>query len=112
MTWHDIANPDDPELDRLAAEYHIHPLHVEDCRHRDQRGKAEEGVGYEFVVLKPVQTTGDDLVFHDLDVFVGADWVITVQEGDPQTSGNLIQPIRAETSLTSGQILYQFFDAT
>lgn len=112
MTWHDIADPSDPELDRLAAEYHLHPLHVEDCRHRGQRGKAEEGPGYEFVVLKPVQITGDDFVFHDLDVFVGADWVITVQEGDPQTCGNILQPIRAAELRSPAQALYRIFDAT
>jgi magnesium transporter len=113
MTWHDIADPNDPELDRLAAEYHIHPLHVEDCRHRGQRGKVEEAPGYEFVVLKPVQMSPDlELTFHDLDVFIGDDWVITVREGDPRTSGNLLQPIHAAASLGPAQVLYRIFDAT
>jgi magnesium transporter len=113
MTWHDIADPNDPELDRLAVEYSLHPLHVEDCRHRDQRGKVEEGPGYEFVVLKPVEMLkGDELAFHDLDIFIGADWVITVREGNPQISGELLQPIRAMASLTPGQVLYRIFDAT
>ena len=113
MTWHDIADPNDPELDRLASEYHLHPLHIEDCRHRNQRGKVEEGPGYEFVVLKPVQIIEDDeLAFHDLDVFIGADWVVTVREGDPESSGKLLQPIRAAESLTPAQVLYRIFDAT
>jgi magnesium transporter len=113
MKWHDIADPNDPELDRLAAEYHLHPLHVEDCRHRGQRGKVEEGPDYEFVVLKPVQlNAGDELTFHDLDIFIGVDWVITVREGDPQTSGNILRPIRAVASLSPAQVLYRIFDTT
>jgi magnesium transporter len=113
MTWHDIADPNDPELDRLAAQYQLHPLHVEDCRHRGQRGKVEEAPGYEFVVLKPVEVSaGEELAFHDLDIFLGIDWVITVREGDPQTSGNLLQPIRAAASLSPAQVLYRIFDAT
>jgi magnesium transporter len=113
MTWHDIADPSDPELDRLATQYDLHPLHVEDCRHRGQRGKVEAGPGYEFVVPKPVRMSDhEELAFHDLDIFLGADWVITVQEGDPRTSGNLLQPIRAAASLSPAQILYRIFDAT
>jgi magnesium transporter len=113
MTWHDIADPKDPELDRLAAEFHLHPLHIEDCRHRDQRGKVEEGSDYEFVVLKAVQMMSDgELAFHDLDIFLGREWIITVREGDPETCGNLLQPIRAAESLTPAQILYRIFDAT
>jgi magnesium transporter len=113
MTWHDIADPNDPELDRLAAEYHLHPLHVEDCRDRSQRGKAEEGPGYEFVVLKPVHMSADgQLTFDDLDIFIGHDWVITVREGDPQISGDLLRPIRAAEPASPAQVLYRIFDVT
>jgi len=113
MTWHDIADPNDPQLDRLAADYQIHPLHIEDCRHRGQRGKVEEGPGYEFVVVKPVQVcTDEELEFHDLDIFIGDDWVITVREGDPESSGKLLDPIHKLTSLNPAQVLYRIFDAT
>jgi len=113
MIWHDIADPNDPELDRLAAEYHLHPLHIEDCRHRGQRGKVEEGPDYEFVVLKPVQVcTDEDLAFDDLDIFIGADWVVTVREGDPESSGKLLEPIHQMAHLNPAQVLYRIFDAT
>jgi magnesium transporter len=36
MEWHRILDPNSPELDRLAERYHLHPLHIEDCRHRNQ----------------------------------------------------------------------------
>ena len=54
MIWHDLRDPNDPELDVLAERFHLHPLHVEDCRHGKQRAKVEEGTDYIFVVLKAV----------------------------------------------------------
>jgi magnesium transporter len=54
VIWHDLRDPNDPELDVLAERHNLHPLHVEDCRHGDQRAKVEEGTDYIFAVLKPV----------------------------------------------------------
>ena len=51
MIWHDLQDPNDPELDVLAEQFHLHPLHVEDCRDGKQRAKVEEGADYIFVVL-------------------------------------------------------------
>jgi magnesium transporter len=111
MKWHDIADPKDPELDRLAAQYHIHPLHIEDCRHRNQRAKVEENAGYIFTVLKTVQVQDGELAFHDLDVFLGADWVITVQEGNRDSAGTILQPVHAmEASLRADQVFYRIYD--
>jgi Mg2+ and Co2+ transporter CorA len=82
LIWHDLQAPNDPELDVLAERYHLHPLHVEDCRHGGQRAKVEDGAGYIFVVLKPVHVTATgELEVTDLDLFLGSDYLITVQEG-------------------------------
>lgn len=112
MKWHDIADPKDPELDRLAAQYHIHPLHIEDCRHRNQRAKVEENDGYIFTVLKTVQVQDDgELDFHDLDVFLGSDWVITVLEGNQDNAVKILQPIHAmEANLRADQVFYRIYD--
>ncbi|MGI9070149.1 MAG: magnesium/cobalt transporter CorA [Bryobacteraceae bacterium] len=112
MKWHDIADPKDTELDRLAAQYRIHPLHIEDCRHRNQRAKVEENDGYIFTVLKTVQALDDgDLAFHDLDVFLGGDWVITVQEGNQDNATKILQPIHAmEANLRADQVFYRIYD--
>lgn len=81
MQWYDIHDPESAELDQLAARFGLHPLHIEDCRHRDQRAKIEEGQGYLFTVLKPVRVDEEgSFSAVDLDVFVGADFVITVAE--------------------------------
>ena len=83
MEWHNIPDPASPELDQLAQRYNLHPLHIEDCRHRDQRAKIEEGQGYLFSVLKPVRIDDKgNFEAVDLDIFLGPDFLITVLETD------------------------------
>ena len=91
MIWHDLRDAKDPELDALAQRYDLHPLHIEDCRHRNQRAKVEEGADYIFVVLKPVHiNAAGELEVTDFDLFLGRDYLITVQEGEcPSLRKNL-----------------------
>lgn len=78
-TWHDIRDPNSSELDQLAERYRLHPLHIEDCRHRNQSAKIEEGQGYLFTVFKPIELEeNNDLNIADLDLFLGPDYLITV----------------------------------
>jgi magnesium transporter len=112
MTWYDIRDPQDPELDRLAALYQLHPLHTEDCRHRNQSAKIEEFNGYVFIVLKPMKLNPDgELDIDDLDIFFGPGFLITVQEDGGRTTGALIDHIRANWgSLRQDQLLYRIAD--
>ena len=112
MIWHDIRDPKDPELDRLAAEYGLHPLHIEDCRHRNQSAKVEQQNGYLFVVLKPVEMAADFSVdIGDLDLFVHPEYVITVHEHDYQGLPDLIERVRALPSNDrSDMVLYRILD--
>ena len=109
--WHDIRDPAGPELDQLAARYHLHPLHIEDCRERQQRGKVEEQDNYIFVVLKPVSVDPDGAIdAADLDVFIGPDYVITVTEGCGPEVGKMLDEIRAAKVTRPDQIFYKAFD--
>lgn len=111
MEWHRIRNPDDPELDRLAERYHLHPLHVEDCRHRDQNAKVEEN-GYLFAVLKPLRLSPDgSLEFSDLDIFFGSGFLITVEEQDCPGVREVIDRVLAESgALRPDQVFYRLVD--
>lgn len=111
MIWHDLRNPDDPELDRLAAQYQLHSLHIEDCRHRSQRAKMEAD-GYLFIVLKPVSRKADGtLDVCDLDVFLGPDFLITVDEGGPEIGQALDRIREAWPEARGDQLLYRIMDA-
>lgn len=112
MDWHDIRDPNDPELDRLAALYHLHPLHIEDCRHRNQSAKVEELDGYLFIVLKPVVVEADgELEICDLDIFLGRDFLITVREGGGDKVAPVLDSVRANWgSLRGDQLVYRIVD--
>lgn len=112
MNWHDLRDPNDPELDALAERYHLHPLHVEDCRHRDQRAKVEEGADYLFVVLKPVYVDeAGELQVTDLDLFVGRDYLITVDEGECPTLRAILDQIHnSQNSQRPDQLFYRVSD--
>src|SRR5438874_3559175 len=112
MTWYDIRNPNDPELDRLAELYHLHPLHIEDCRHRNENAKVEDGPGYLFVIIKPVKVHGDGtLEFVDLDLFVGKDFLITVEEDQcPLARKTLDEVHAAANGQPPNQLFYRILD--
>jgi magnesium transporter len=110
--WFDIHDPNDPELDALAAKYRLHPLHIEDCRHRNQNAKVEPQDGYLFVVLKPVEIN-DECVINagDLDLFLGPDFLITVQEMNCRPVVEMIERVRRSTNSQSPeQVFYRLVD--
>ncbi len=85
MQWHDIQGPADKTLDEPAAQYSLHPLHVEDCRQSAQRTKLETSESYLFISLKYL--TWNDygrISADDLALFVGAGFLVTVY-GAPVT---------------------------
>ena len=112
MDWHEIRDPQDAELDRLAERYRLHPLHVEDCRHRGQSAKVEESRGYLFAVLKTVSIAPDgSLRTGDLDVFLGRDYLITVEEEECPPARRVLEQVRAGAQgLRADQVFYRIAD--
>jgi magnesium transporter len=112
VIWHDLRDPKNPELDVLAERYHLHPLHIEDCRHGKQRAKVEEGAGYIFVVLKPVHVNeAGEALITELDLFLGREYVITVQQGEcPALRAYLDQFHQQAAELRSDKLFYKIMD--
>jgi magnesium transporter len=112
MDWHEIRDPQDPELDRLAERYRLHPLHIEDCRQRHQSAKIEESRGYIFAVLKVVTSQADgELRESDLDIFLGRDFVITVEEKNCPPARQLLEQVRgAASGQRADQVFYRITD--
>lgn len=42
MRWKEILSTDRESMDRLAKDFQVHPLALEDCQHRDQRPKLDD----------------------------------------------------------------------
>lgn len=112
MIWHDLRDPNDSELDALAERFRLHPLHIEDCRHGKQRVKVEEGADYIFVVLKPAHVTDTgEVQITELDLFLGHDYLITVQEGEcPTLRAYLDQLHAASKPWRPDQLFYKIMD--
>jgi magnesium transporter len=113
VEWHNITDPASPELDQLGVRYHLHALHIEDCRQRNQSAKIEEGEGYLFAALK-VMRLMDDGALHaaDLDVFFGQNFVITVEEEACPEIKSIIQQVRQTLTAPqrSDQVFYRIID--
>src|SRR5581483_4108605 len=81
LAWFDVADPASRELDELAVRFGLHPLQIEDCRQRPQRPKTEEHDHYIFTILDHVHNDGE-LRFDNINVFLGADFLISVRSND------------------------------
>jgi magnesium transporter len=114
MEWHEVRDPATPLLDELAARYKLHPLHIEDCRHRGQSAKVEEQGHYLFIVLKPVEMNEDgSLEVVDLDLFIGPDFLITVEESECATARKMLEQVRtAAGTAPLHAVFYRIFDGT
>lgn len=77
--WFDLQDPTVQEMTVLQERLHLHPLAVEDARHRGQRPKIELFDHHCFVVLRPLAfSAGGDLVDMELHAFGSTDWILTV----------------------------------
>jgi magnesium transporter len=82
--WCDAVDPTEADLAPLERLFGLHPLAVEDALHAHQRPKVEEYGGgesaYWFIVVHPVTLADDDLVLHEMAIFAGRNFVITVRD--------------------------------
>jgi len=84
FVWVALFEPSVEELDEMAEEFSLHELAVDDARHGHQRPKIEEYGDSLFAVLHTVEREqgpdgSDELVTGEVDLFVGANYVLTVR---------------------------------
>jgi magnesium transporter len=113
--WVQCVAPTPDEIERLAHEFHIHPLAVEDIQTRNQRPKVDDYGSQIFVVLfaavhRP-DTASVDL--HEVHILVGHDYMVTFCDCLlPQLSalGGLCCR-RADICSTPGGLFHRLCDA-
>ena len=79
LIWLDLEQPTDTELTTIQEEFALHPLAMEDVRHRHQRPKVEVYDDYFFLVLYGVEWAEPELNRHEVHVFVGTGYLITIR---------------------------------
>ncbi len=82
--WLDVADPSDDDLKVLATTFGLHPLVIEDARHRRQRPKVELFDDYSFIVLRAAklgstETNPADLHESEIHAFASARSLATLR---------------------------------
>lgn len=94
VRWINLNVPHEPTLKALGKRFGLHPLSLEDAMHRPQRIRLDEFSGADFMVLRMLTQDGERLLAEQISVFVGPNWVITVQE----RPGDVWDPVRHRIS--------------
>jgi magnesium transporter len=119
LTWVDITHPTEGEIEWLRRNYPFHPLHLDDTLSKIQRPKIDDGDDYTFIVMhfpvysKLVRVTTPS----EVDIFVGADYLITVHAGSLKPLVRLFNQCHEDSRAreafmgrSSGYLLYQVVD--
>jgi magnesium transporter len=111
LAWYALDDPNDPKLDELAVQYHLHPLHIEDCRSHNERVKSEETGEYLFYILKYIVSVDHgELTLGTICLFVGQDYFISVRDAAHSECVILDRARRAPTDTPPGKLLYLILD--
>jgi magnesium transporter len=119
LTWVNIQEPTNREIEYLAQHYPFHPLDLDDCLSRVQRPKIDEYEQYFFVVLhfpvfnKQARVTTPSQV----SLFVGDSYLISLHAGNLKPLVKLFRECqlseearRENMSKGSGYLLYRIVD--
>jgi magnesium transporter len=84
MAWVGLYRPDEDELQAVADELNVHELAIEDALAGGQRAKLEHYDEDRFFVLIPARYLDETetVEFGELNVFVGANYVVTVRHSE------------------------------
>jgi len=114
FVWVALSEATAEEMADLQREFGLHDLAVEDVLHRDQRPKIEEYDASLFVVLHAVDCAGADVRVGEVNIFVGADFVLSVRSGSQHSLRAVRSRAEQEPELLRhgpGYVFYALTDA-
>jgi len=97
--WIGVNDPQHDELQRVAATLGLHPLAVEDALEAHQRPKVERYSDHLFMTLRTVSYNDDDITTHEVNIFMGTNFLLTVRHGGPglkdarKSAESMIEPL-------------------
>jgi magnesium transporter len=114
FVWVALLERDAEALEKLQAQFDLHPLAVEDAKRGHQRPKIEDYGDSLFVVLHLLERDAEGLRVGEVDVFAGLNYILTIRSRAEQ--GFQAVRARAESEpellkLGSGYVLYALVDA-
>ncbi|MBF4463391.1 MULTISPECIES: magnesium/cobalt transporter CorA [unclassified Rathayibacter] len=115
MAWIGLYRPSREEVEEVAAEFGLHPLAIEDALSGHQRAKLERYDDGRFVVLRPARyvDSAETVVFGELHVFVGPDFVVTIRHADSPDLARVRRRLEGDPALLARgpeAVLYAILD--
>jgi magnesium transporter len=101
MAWLGLYEPTKDELQAAAAAFDLHELAVEDAAQAHQRPKLDRYDGMMLLVLRPARYADETetVVFGELEIFTGPNFVITVRHGEAPDLGHVRRALEARPDL-------------
>jgi magnesium transporter len=83
FVWLDAVAPRATDLALIQTEFGLHPLAVEDAVVAHQRPKIEAYTDSWFLIVHGVSRADGELTFHEVAIFAGANFIVTVRAQPP-----------------------------
>ena len=101
VAWLGLYEPSREEFAAVAHEFDLHELAVEDAVKAHQRPKLERYGDTLFLVLRPARYVDETetVLFGEVAIFVGPQFVITVRHGDAPELGQVRRRLEARPDL-------------
>ena len=101
VAWLGLYEPSKEEFSAVAREFGLHELAVEDAVKAHQRPKLERYGDTLFIVLRPARYVDETetVVFGEVEIFVGPQFVITVRHGDAPELGSVRRRLETRPDL-------------
>ncbi len=111
MAWYQLESKDTSELDKLAEQYKLHPVHIEECRSHEGRIKADLMPEYLFVTLKPLHIVDGEIAESPMHAFVARDFCITIADLEcPPVREAMERAWRSGSDTAPAKLLYLILD--
>ena len=121
FTWFALQNPDRQYMEKLAKEYNLNALNVEDCLTKFELPKLDSYDDHIFLILHfpPLASKNYMPKYSQLSIFMGKDFLVTVHQGDLNPLVELVKmcqdnsdPERKERILqrSTGVLLHEIID--
>jgi magnesium transporter len=114
FVWVALQDPEPAEIEVMQREFGLHELAVEDTQHGHQRPKVEEYGDSLFVVLHMIEAEGEELAAGEVNIFVGANYVLSVRRRARRGFTDVRARCEREPELLrhgAGYVLYALMDA-
>jgi magnesium transporter len=115
IAWVGLYRPSPEEFAKVAAEFGLHPLAVEDATEAHQRPKLERYGDMLFLVLRPARYVDETetVEFGEVHVFAGPEYVITIRQSEAPDLAAVRRSLEARPDLLrrgTGVIVHAIVD--